>query len=112
MFGDTENTGGNWSTVGLWDTSFDQPITDATITPDIVTASADKTAGGLDVWGGWFRDIVGGAAQYAIQKDAVQNRIVLKPTGQQYTPATPRQNNNLLFLAVIGGVILIATHKG
>jgi hypothetical protein len=101
---------------------------DATVQPngmqvvanDVLTQST--TAQGQDKWTGFFQNLVGSAAKYAIQRDAAKNGLVQ----QRSANGQPVYVNDQAALrvgsvsvggwivigAAVIGVLLVASHKG
>lgn len=117
---DTASIWGTSLTLGA-DPSYNTPRTEDTqvgsglglLQP--VTPATDENG-----WSGFWQPLIKGVVSYAIQKDAVQSGV--QPVQQQYQPqpgmssvsvpvpnmANP-QTNTLVTLAVVGGLVWMAT---
>lgn len=90
-------------------------------TGDVLTSTAAPAAG-QDRWSGWFQNLVGNVASYAIQKDARASGLVPATSAsgqpvytaagaQVYRPAGAN-NSGMLLLAAAGLGLVLLLKKG
>lgn len=79
---------------------------------DVATVSADNS-NGSNSWGGFFQNLIGGAVQYAVQKDAAKNNLQFGGATQQpvqyvQAPAAAPASSGIPPLVMFGGLGLLA----
>lgn len=106
----------DWNLTGgfnpsFFDTSYDAPLYDGTITQDIATqGAAVQTAPADSGWGDIFKSAFSGLVEYSIKKDAAQTGIQLQRQAQTapqyYAPSQGSQGNPSGLLLIAGAVIV------
>ncbi len=102
-------TSGTW-----WDTSYDVPVYETTVTPDIVSQRQDvSTTGSNDQWTDWFKSLAGRAFDYGLQKDAVTTEAELRQPQYTGTYRAPQAQTGGLALngqtlLLLGGLVVVA----